>query len=47
VPTVYSSDVERVDALLTSDLERDDHLREDDGLAEGDERKLPRTAGLG
>ena len=29
--------VERVDALLAADLERDDHLGEDDGLPEGDE----------
>ena len=37
--------VERVDALLATDLERDDHLREDDGLAEGDEGQLARTVG--
>ena len=36
--------VERVDALLAADLERHDHLREDDGLAEGDERQLARSA---
>ena len=35
--------VERVDALLATDLERDDHLGEDDGLAEGDERQLARA----
>ena len=35
--------VERVDALLAADLERDDHLREDDGLPEGDERQVART----
>ena len=29
--------VERVDALLAADLERDDHLGEDDGLPQGDE----------
>ena len=32
--------VERVDALLAADLERDDHLREDDRLPERDERQL-------
>ena len=32
--------VERVDALLPADLERDDHLREDDGLAQGDEGQV-------
>ena len=37
--------VERVDALLAADLERDDHLREDDGLPEGDERKLAGARG--
>ena len=36
--------VERVDALLAADLERDDHLREDDGLPECDERELARSA---
>ena len=38
--------VERVDALLAADLERDDHLGEDDGLAEGDERQLARAVGV-
>jgi hypothetical protein len=37
--------VERVDALLAADLERDDHLREDDGLPERDEGELARTGG--
>ena len=37
--------VERVDALLAADLERDDHLREDDRLPEGDERQLARSGG--
>ena len=32
--------VERVDALLAADLERDDHLREDDRLPECDERQV-------
>ena len=33
--------VERVDRLVAADLERHDHLREDDGLPEGDERQHP------
>src|SRR5205823_4793630 len=33
--------IERVDALLPADLERDDHLRKDDRLPERDERQLP------
>ena len=37
--------VERVDALLAADLERHDHLREDDRLPEGDEGKLSRSGG--
>ena len=36
--------VERGDALLAADLERDDHLREDDGLPERDERQLAHSA---
>ena len=35
--------VERVDALLAADLERDDHLREDDRLPECDERQVARA----
>ena len=34
--------VERGDALLAADLERHDHLREDDRLAKRDERQLER-----
>jgi hypothetical protein len=37
--------VERVDALLAADLEGNDHLREDDGLPERDERELARFHG--
>ena len=37
--------VEGVDALLAADLERDDHLGEDDRLPECDERKLARARG--
>ena len=36
--------VERVDALLAAHLERHDHLREDDGLTERDERQHARAA---
>ncbi len=36
--------VERVDALLAADLERDDHLREDDGLPERDEGQVAHAA---
>ena len=42
-PAVGDRGVERVDALLAADLERDDHLREDDGLPQGDERQLARS----
>ena len=35
--------IERVDALLATDLERDDHLGKDDRLPEGDERQLARS----
>ena len=35
--------VQRGDALLASNLERHDHLGEDDRLAQGDERQLART----
>ena len=38
--------VERVDALVATHLERDDHLREDDGLAERHERKLTGSGDL-
>ena len=31
--------VERLDRLVAADLERHDHLREDDGLAQRDERQ--------
>ena len=37
--------IERVDALLSADLERDDHLGKDDGLPKGDERQLSRSGG--
>ena len=37
--------IERVDALLAADLERHDHLGEDDRLAEGDEGQLCRPVG--
>ena len=37
--------IERVDALLAADLERDDHLGEDDRLPKGDERKLADARG--
>jgi hypothetical protein len=39
--------VQRGDALLTTDLERHDHLREDDRLAQGDERQLEGLRALG
>ena len=39
--------VERVDALLAADLERHDHLGEDDRLPECDERQLARAGGRG
>ena len=42
-PALGDRGVERVDALLAADLERDDHLREDDGLPERDERELARV----
>ena len=37
---LFDGGVERGHALLAPDLERDDHLREDDRLPEGDERQL-------
>jgi hypothetical protein len=39
-PPACDRGVQRGDALLAADLERHDHLREDDGLAQGDERQL-------
>ena len=39
---VLDGGIERGDALLAPDLERDDHLGEDDRLPEGDERQLTR-----
>ena len=39
--TALDGRVQGVDALLASDLERDDHLGEDDRLAERHERQLP------
>jgi hypothetical protein len=35
--------VERIHALLAANLERDDHLREDDRLPECDERQIAGT----
>ncbi len=46
-PAVGDGGVERVDALLAADLERHDHLREDDRLAERDERQLARAGSGG
>ena len=46
-PAVGDRGVERVDALLAADLERHDHLGEDDRLPERDERQLARDGGGG
>ena len=43
-PALGDRGVERVDALLAADLERHDHLREDDGLPERDEGKVAYAA---
>ena len=43
----FDRGVERSDALLAADLEGDDHLREDDGLPERDERELAHLGGGG
>ena len=44
-PTALGGGVERGDALLAADLERDDHLREDDRLPERDERQVAQLGG--
>ena len=45
-PAVLDRGIECRDALLAADLERDDHLREDDRLPEGDEGQLTRRGRL-
>ena len=41
----FDGGIDRGHALVAAHLERDDHLREDHGLAEGDERQLTDRAG--